>query len=619
MTQDLALRMRVQQALADEEIASKARRYSIDELLNKLCELAERTRARSDPSLEVEPADVAEVLGDRTNPEAFFDVGLRANLLIRTSEAKIAFRDRLERDALAAGHLVKYLTGDYQDRGTIRDRAVDALQRIGGPAVPELVRAIGSSEGAVRLGASVALCGIGMSAVPALLQALEYGNAEVRRWAAQSLAAAAPAKAAHDQLENLLKKDEAPLVRAAAALALKTSGTPRAVEALVSALQDTEPLVLSIVRDALREIDTPLARRALDVDRSAPKRAPAPQVKSIFDEKSPDTSHPPRIFLSYPHEHAEHVDRVRELLGAAGFDVWMDSQHLLAGQKWEQRLTEVLDSSDFAVAFISSHTADGFQLKELQLAGAKMHSEQHAAFLLPCIVDAQVWSGRPNTLPEFLRDYHFINLTNLEAGWPLLYESLSQAARSSGLKVPIYLRSEPNRELKPSKVSRMLIQRNFYDAYQNTEGRAPYMDFGGLELLDEGSLVEDVATGLIWTRNCFEPTGDLTDRWARKRAAQQFVYTANQNRLGGFSNWRVPTIEEAMSLMTPHVRLGGLHIAEAFSDDRYVMTSDGFVSTTPAEIMSWVACYGSGDCQPAPVDSPTTARLVRSGWRATTP
>src|SRR5262249_24379733 len=100
----------------------------------------------------------------------------------------------------------------------------------------------------------------------------------------------------------------------------------------------------------------------------------------------------------------------------------------------------------------------------------------------------------------------------LEAGWPLLYESLSQAARSSGLKVPIYLRSEPNSELKQPAVSRMLIKRNFYDAYQNTEGRAPYMDFGGLELLDEGNLVEDVATGLIWARNCFEPSGDLRDR-----------------------------------------------------------------------------------------------------------
>ena len=159
----------------------------------------------------------------------------------------------------------------------------------------------------------------------------------------------------------------------------------------------------------------------------------------------------------------------------------------------------------------------------------------------------------------------------------------------------------------------MLIERGFYDEQINDRGRPPYLDFGGLKPLQDGLLVQDVSTRRIWMRDCHEPDVDGSDAFGTVKAAQTFKARMNDERLGGFSEWRIPTIEEAMSLMTPHVRKGGLHISELFADHAYVATCDGFIPTASGmPPMSWYACYGPGVCQAAPSSLPAAIRLVRT-------
>jgi hypothetical protein len=179
---------------------------------------------------------------------------------------------------------------------------------------------------------------------------------------------------------------------------------------------------------------------------------------------------PPRIFLSYPREYEGDLNTVRNLLALAGFDVWKDSEGLLAGESWR-------DS-----------------------------------------------------------------------------------------------------------------RRNFYDNRINNQGRASYLAFGGLKPLQGGLLVHDVATQRIWTRDCAYHKGPLV---SAAIAARTYREEANKEKLGGFSDWRFPTIEEAMSLMTPQPREGGFHISKLFSDAEFVFTSDGFVASSHLldpddRIMSWL-------------------------------
>jgi hypothetical protein len=91
------------------------------------------------------------------------------------------------------------------------------------------------------------------------------------------------------------------------------------------------------------------------------------------------------------------------------------------------------------------------------------------------------------------------------------------------------------------------------------------------------------------------------------------VSKANAERLLGMDDWRLPTLEEAMSLMAHEKNARGLFISQHFSDDGYVLTCD----TCPGfdERMVWIASYTNGDCEIVPAASaPASVRLVRTAW-----
>lgn len=91
------------------------------------------------------------------------------------------------------------------------------------------------------------------------------------------------------------------------------------------------------------------------------------------------------------------------------------------------------------------------------------------------------------------------------------------------------------------------------------------------------------------------------------------VWKANADRLGSENDWRLPTLEEAMSLMTREKNANGLFISHLFSDDRYVLTCDTRIVEHKSDV--WVAGYAFGDCQSVPAkDSVAAVRLVRTAW-----
>jgi HEAT repeat protein len=134
----------------------------------------------------------------------------------------------------------------------VRWAAAEALVKIGTPAVPALIQALGDSDSAVRCAAAWALGDLGdPQAMPALIQALEDLDEAVRRAAAKALGdlgdpQAIPAliKALRDRSEN---------VRRAAAEALGKLGDPQAMPALIQALRDSGWDVRRAAAEALGE------------------------------------------------------------------------------------------------------------------------------------------------------------------------------------------------------------------------------------------------------------------------------------------------------------------------------------------------------------------------------
>jgi hypothetical protein len=148
----------------------------------------------------------------------------------------------------------------------------------------------------------------------------------------------------------------------------------------------------------------------------------------------------------------------------------------------------------------------------------------------------------------------------------------------------ITLRNTPDRNLYENDVYRMIKRRNFYSKSQNPSGDFPNA------LVDNGDgTVTDRVTGLMWQK-------DGTSDEVSFDAALKYVQELNAKRFAGYSDWRLPTIEELCSLLEPGQNKRGQHIDMVFSGSIFACWSSDqkpILSTTYA----YVAYFGKGDVE----------------------
>jgi len=113
------------------------------------------------------------------------------------------------------------------------------------------------------------------------------------------------------------------------------------------------------------------------------------------------------------------------------------------------------------------------------------------------------------------------------------------------------LRREPAEVSNRSDISTMLVQYNFFELSRNTQGSF-VNDFAD----NKDGTVTDRATGLMWQKS-----GSLER--LDNRAANEYVKQLNSNHFAGYSDWRVPTIEELASLLA-RSRNNSVHMAPVF-------------------------------------------------------
>jgi len=133
-------------------------------------------------------------------------------------------------------------------------------------------------------------------------------------------------------------------------------------------------------------------------------------------------------------------------------------------------------------------------------------------------------------------------------------------APERGAVVP--LRAEP-RDLDVAAVKAMLRERGFFDKQWNPNGRFDN------DLLDNGDgTVTDRATGLMWQQGGSDRTMSYDNILA-------YIKEVNDAGLAGHHDWRLPTLEEAASLLEPEQRNGELYIAPVFDGQQlWIWTSD---------------------------------------------
>jgi uncharacterized protein DUF1566 len=119
--------------------------------------------------------------------------------------------------------------------------------------------------------------------------------------------------------------------------------------------------------------------------------------------------------------------------------------------------------------------------------------------------------------------------------------------------------------LSPGAIDTMLVNHGFYDKTRNSGGRGVVHQYEP-RAIGDATIVLDRATGLTWQRGGSEAM--------RLDDAGRYVERINAERFAGFGDWRLPTLEEAMSLMEPEAR-GQVHIDPVFTRGvNFIWTAD---------------------------------------------
>ncbi len=150
----------------------------------------------------------------------------------------------------------------------------------------------------------------------------------------------------------------------------------------------------------------------------------------------------------------------------------------------------------------------------------------------------------------------------------------------------ITLRKEP-RTLAESDIQAILDQYDFwhtgkYDlGWENPDGKGVDNRF---QRRQNGALIHDATTGLTWQQSG-------SDSALTYAEAEKYIDRLNQERFGGFSDWRLPTLEEAMSLMEPRRSSARLYIDPIFDAKQpWIWTAD------KASSGAWYVYFYLGYC-----------------------
>ena len=163
-----------------------------------------------------------------------------------------------------------------------------------------------------------------------------------------------------------------------------------------------------------------------------------------------------------------------------------------------------------------------------------------------------------------------------------------------------YFRKKPLALLEDDLAS-ICKRYGFFDRYYNLAGSGIKNQFK-LKKYNGDKVALDWASGLIWQRG-----GSIKEMSFAE--AKTWIEEFNQAGNAGFSDWRLPTLEEAMSLMEPKLKKGGLHIDSVFErEQRWIWTCDAIGDSS----YTWIVNFRLGGCFSHLFNTYNYVRAVRS-------
>ncbi|MBN2355675.1 DUF1566 domain-containing protein, partial [candidate division KSB1 bacterium] len=176
------------------------------------------------------------------------------------------------------------------------------------------------------------------------------------------------------------------------------------------------------------------------------------------------------------------------------------------------------------------------------------------------------------------------------------------------VKKPAYKFRSEAAELSDDDVKAMLKAKDLFATDWNPDSDG-FRHAYETKTIDDDKVVIDHATGLMWQQGG-------SDEWMVYEDAKKWIAGLNREGYAGYNDWRLPTLEEAMSLMESSKKNGDLYIDPAFNNgQQWIWTSDYKAGTRRSR--AWTVCFGHGTCYGGDVDGSRHVRAVRSGQSST--
>ncbi len=119
----------------------------------------------------------------------------------------------------------------------------------------------------------------------------------------------------------------------------------------------------------------------------------------------------------------------------------------------------------------------------------------------------------------------------------------------------VLLPSEPG-IINDDELAGVLKKWNFFDSDCNPSGRFT----NAFVSTGDPQVIVDQRTSLMWQRDGLDINST--------RTMQKNIEVVNKNNFAGFSDWRLPTMEEAMSLMEPEKNFKDIYLKLCFSKEQ---------------------------------------------------
>ena len=304
----------------------------------------------------------------------------------------------------------------------------------------------------------------------------------------------------------------------------------------------------------------------------------------------------PKVFLCYARKDQGRVEGLYQKLSDAGFAPWMDSKDILPGEDWKQVLIKTIREAPFFLACLSNNSVNkrGVIQEEIReaLDAWRQKLESDIYFIPIRLEECQV--------PEALAKFQWVDLFS-DNDFKWLLQGLRAGIERLGVIQPIRLRSQPLDVLSREDVKKMLRENDLFDQSLYWMGKGVQHEFD--EIIQHGErLVIDHTTGLTWQQSGSGADMGFERAQEYVPGAQEYVRELKDKKYAGYSDWRLPTLEEAMSLMEPSKNKDGLFINQIFGQEQpWIWTVDKWrqgprQSSSYVRPYVWVVYFDYGSC-----------------------